>query len=206
MRALFSGPALVGILVLAAGCRPPQPAPSAGAAVVVDLDVVAKALGRDAETAKLVEQATGSLNAQLVQAAQEMERQLQQQKGDLGSAPSPEAREKYRQAELRAQQNIRNNKAIAEQARQAVKDEQIFKFRAEVKPVAGRLARDRGAKLVLIANQNVIWFDSAADITADTIAAMRASLTSPLAAPEPALAPAATNTVATSTNVGRGSP
>ena len=200
---LAVAPAWCHMSTARAGSSQPQRAPSSGTArgaVVVDLDVVAKALGRDAEITRKVEQAPENLNAQLIQAAQEMEKQLQQQKTDLGDTPSPEAREEFRQTELRAAQNIRNNKVRGEQTRQSVRDEQIPKFRGEVKPIAGRVAKDRGAQVVLIANQTVVWFEPVADITADIIAAMRASLTSPLAPPESAVVPSTTNATAARTN------
>ena len=152
---------------------------------MVDLEAVAKAMGRDAEIAQKVEQATENLNSQLIQAAQEMDKQLQKQKADLGDSPAPADREKYRQTELRVQQQIRNNKAIAEQARQAVRNEQILLFRKEVKPIAARIAQKRKATVVTIANQDVVWFDPSADLTAEVIAEMRAQASSTSEIPKP---------------------
>jgi Skp family chaperone for outer membrane proteins len=177
--------------VAAAGCWPA--ATPANTPLVVDLDAVAKAMGRDAEIAQKIEQATESLNAQLIQAAQEMEKQLQKQKAEMGATPSASEREKYRQAELRVQQHIRNNKAIAEQARQAVRDRQILVFRMEVKPIAAKIAQKRNAKLVTVATHEVVWFDPSADITAEVIAEMRAYAATASVAPAKAPPPAQTN-------------
>jgi len=167
------------------GCDQRKSVLPAGPSLVVDLEAVAKAMGRDAEIAQKVEQATENLNSQLIQAAQEMDKQLQKQKADLGDSPAPADREKYRQTELRVQQQIRNNKAIAEQARQAVRNEQILLFRKEVKPIAARIAQKRKATVVTIANQDVVWFDPSADLTAEVIAEMRAQASSTSEIPKP---------------------
>jgi Skp family chaperone for outer membrane proteins len=169
---------MFGVMTVMIGCGQRQSALPPSPSLVVDLDAVAKAMGRDAEIARKVEQATESLNMQLVQAAQEMDKQLQKQKADLGASPSPTDREKYRQAELRVQQQILNNRAIAEQARQTVRNEQILLFRKEVRPIAARMAQRRNATVVTIANQDVVWFDPSADLTAEVIAEMRAQASS----------------------------
>lgn len=178
MNAIICSLLLLPVMVVVTGCTPAPGKPSAEAsarAVVVDLDVVAKALGWDVVVAKRVELATENFNAQLVQAAQGMDRQLQEQKALLGDKPSSELLERYQLAEQRVQQNLRNNKALAEQAQQSVKDREVLSFRREVKPIAGRVARNRGAGVVLIANQNVLWFEPTVDITGEVIAEMRAA-------------------------------
>lgn len=178
MRVQIRSFVMLCVMTVIIGCNPRQSVPPAGPSLVVDLEAVAKAMGRDAEIAQRVEQATENLNTQLIQAAQEMDKQLQKQKAELGDSPTPTDREKYRQAELRVQQQIRTNKAIAEQARQSVRNEQILLFRKEVKPIAARIAQKRKATVVTIANQDVVWFDPSADLTAEIIAEMRAQVSS----------------------------
>ena len=158
---------------------------SADRAVVVDLEAVAKAMGRDVLIANRVEAATQDLNAQLIQAAQEMEKELKKQQAEAGSSPTEEQRAKLRLTALRIQQNIQSNKEIAEQARQRVRNEQILVFRKEVRPIAARLAARHHAALVLIAGQDVVWFAPSVDITAEVIAEMR-SATATASTNEPA--------------------
>ena len=162
-------------LLVGIGCDRPAPvAPPSSQSVVVDLEAVAKALSWDSLIAGKVEEATRHLNAQLVQAAKSMESELKTQQAGLGANPFPEQLEAFKQAQARVQQNIQNNKLIAEQAREAVRNEQILLFRKRVKPVAGRVARQHEAEVVLIANEDVVWFDANVDITGEVIAAMRA--------------------------------
>ncbi len=182
----------VAILVAAAlsWCSCGQTDSRGNAAVVVDLEAVAKATGRDVLIARKVEAATQDLNAQLIQAAQEMEKELKKQQADAGGSPTEEQRAKLRQMAQRTQQNIQNNKEIAEQARQRVRNQQILLFRNEVRPIAARLVARHHAAVALIADQDVVWFAPSADITAEIIAELRtaaATATSQSAQSGPAL-------------------
>ena len=154
--------------------------------VVMDLDAVAKAMGRDAAIAAKVEAATQQLNTQLLQAAREMEEELKKIQTQIGSAPSPEQLAKLRQARQQVQQNIQNNKLLAENARNRVRGEQILLLRDEVRPIAAQIAKSRHADVVLLASQEVMWFAPSADITSEIIAKMRADASNPAtAAPAP---------------------
>jgi Skp family chaperone for outer membrane proteins len=163
----------IGVAAAALFCSCRQSEPGGQAAMVVDLEAVAKATGRDVLIANKVEAATQDLNAQLIQAAQEMEKELKKQQAESGSSPTEEQRAKLRQTAQRIQQNIQNNKEIAEQARQRVRNEHILLFRREVKPIAARIAARHRAAVVLIADQDVVWFAPSADITAEMIAELR---------------------------------
>ena len=170
----FFGAGLLAVCSM--GCQPvanvqPQPIHKS---VVVDLDAVAKALHWDSLIAGKVEEATRNLNAQLLKAAENMENELKQQQASLGANPTPEQITNFKQSQARVQQNIQNNKRIAEQAREAVRAEQISLFRKRVKPIAGGVAKSHDADMVLIANADVVWFEAAVDVTGDIIAAMRA--------------------------------
>jgi Skp family chaperone for outer membrane proteins len=106
-----------------------------------------------------------------------MEKELKKQQADAGNSPTEEQRAKLRQTAQRIQQNIQSNREIAEQARQRVRNEHIQLFRREIKPIAARLAARHHAAVVLIADQDVVWFAPSADITAEIIAEMRSAAT-----------------------------
>lgn len=168
------------LVLVAAGCRPAQ------RAVVVDLDAVAKASGRDVIITRSIETATHQLNSQLVQAAKDMEEEIKQLQAKLGTSPTPQQQAELQRARTQAQQNVQNNKLVAESARNRVRAEQILLFRSEVKPIAAELARQRGAELVLIANEHVVWHAPTADITGDVITRLRAQPLLPEEKPAPA--------------------
>jgi Skp family chaperone for outer membrane proteins len=168
---------LLAALALAlAGCQPShlEGTKESGKTVVVDLEAVAKAMGWDVLIAKKVEAATQNLNAQLLQAADNMDKDLKKQQSELGATPTQEQLVEFQKAKARVQQTIQNNKSVAEQAREGVRAQQILRFRTEVKPVAARIAQRHSAEVVLIANLDVVWFASSADITGEVIATLRA--------------------------------
>src|SRR5712672_3547878 len=143
--------------VLLCSCN--QPSGSGGTnAVVVDLDAVARAMGRDTLIDKRVEQATQTLNSKLIEAAANMEKEFKKQQTEFGTSPTEEQRGKLKQTAQKIQENIQSNKEIAGQARQRVRLEQIQIFRNEVKAIAARLAAKRQASLVMVATQDVLWF------------------------------------------------
>ncbi|MEJ2133168.1 MAG: hypothetical protein P8Y95_16445, partial [Gammaproteobacteria bacterium] len=57
----------------------------------------------------------------------------------------------------------------------------VSEFLNDVRPHAAEIAAARGAKLVLTAATNMIWFDASIDITDEVIAAMRARASTPAA-------------------------
>lgn len=168
------------VTVISCGCRPPAAEHSGqehdrdGAPnLVVDIEAVAKAMGWDTIIVTQVELATRDLNAQLLKAAESMQKELKTQQAALGANPTKEQLAAFQRAQVRVQQNIENNKLIAQQARDSVRNKQVLNFRQKIKPVAARIGQERGAKVVSVANEDVIWFDGSADITGDVIAALR---------------------------------
>ncbi|HKX62367.1 MAG TPA: OmpH family outer membrane protein [Verrucomicrobiae bacterium] len=154
--------------IVLSGCQP------TGRSVVLDLDAVAKATGRDVLIGRAVESATHQLNAQLVQAARDMDEEIKQLQVKIGTSPTPQQQVELQRARARAQQNIQNNKLVAETARNRVRAEQIVLFRNEVRPIAAEIARQHNAEIVIIPNDNVVWHATSVDITGEVITQWRA--------------------------------
>jgi hypothetical protein len=73
-----------------------------------------------------------------------------------------------------ANQNGRTNKLIAKARQQEIRNELIRQFRNEIRPVAERIAKQRGATMVLLPTDQLLWFDRVTDITDELIAELRA--------------------------------
>ncbi len=162
---------LAALAVLLCSCSRPEGA--ASPAVVVDLDAVARAMGRDRLIDRRVEQATQALNAKLLEAAASMEKELKKQQADIGTAATDEQRAKLKQTAQKIQENIQNNREVAAQARQRFRLEEIQRFRNEIKAVAAPIAEKHRASMVVVASQDILWFKPSADITATVIAEIR---------------------------------
>ncbi|MEX2670505.1 MAG: OmpH family outer membrane protein [Phycisphaeraceae bacterium] len=165
------------------GDRPGQTAAFADApqqqlattAAVVDLDAVAKAIGKDTEITEQIEAAVQQMNERLRTAAQEMQEQLEAEQEKLGDDPTEEQVARLRQMAAKAQQNVQNNRSAAQLRRNQVRTQLIQQFREEARPIAEKVAKASGANVVLLANDNVLWYESAADITGLVITEMRAA-------------------------------
>lgn len=155
---------------------------------VVDLDAVAKAVGRDVTIRKQLEDATKQVDEKLLAAANKMQEQVDAEKKKLGDKPSEEDQRRLQLMVAQGRQNVQNNKAAARVRLQQYRNELIIQFRTEVRPVVQTAAKQAGATVVLLANESVLWFDPVVDITDEVIAAYRANppkATTPPAVPTP---------------------
>jgi len=167
--------------LLLAGCdkipfpvsqAPPAAAPAPTMAVL-DLDAVAKALGRDEVFREQVEAAGQQLRQQLGELSSNLQTQLREEQEKLGAEPSDEQRQQLQRMLAEAQRQVQQGQVLARQKAAEFQTQLARQFRAEVQPVATEVARSRGASGVLLAN-TLLWFEPAADITGAVIDALRA--------------------------------
>lgn len=168
MKWLASGLLALAVL-MASGC---DELTGRSSVAVIDLDQVARALGRDEVIAQQINQATQQLSTQLTEVARTLQQELQEERGRyevVGDEAEKELEEKTAAANVRLQQTQQLAQQRAAEFRQAV----INNFRAEVQPFASEAAKARGAKAVITVATPMIWYDSSVDITQDVIAKMR---------------------------------
>lgn len=173
------------LVLLCAGCGK-EPAGVA----VVDLDEVAKRLGRDLSISKAVKENQDDLNQQLNTLLETLKQRFKQQSEEFGPEPTPE-----QQAQLRVL-NDRMSSLMAQRQRQAQSmlvqgsRQLVVRFREEVKPVAKDVATEQGFAIVIPKDLNtIISVNDTVDITEQVIAKMQANPTSAPAA-QPAATPA----------------
>ena len=170
------------------GCELPKPPPAATTSphgtAVIDLDAIAKALGRDITLRDQLTSASEKLNTKVTELASGLRNKLAEEKGKLGEAPSAQEQQKFQKIASEAQQQLRRGQALARQRAQLYQAQLVSQFRAEVLPVAQRIAVQRGAGLVLI-KANLLWHDPSTDITQSVITAMHAMATTPPTSGQP---------------------
>jgi Skp family chaperone for outer membrane proteins len=143
---------------------------AAGGVAVIDLDVVAKRLGRDVDMANSVQQRQNSLNQQLAAIQSSFQKQLDETKKEFGEEPTDEQTQQLvtlsQQMRIKlneTQQQARNNLGLH---RQAV----INQFREEVKPLAQSAAAERGLGIVVTKNDAVIFAHAPSVDISDSVA------------------------------------
>ncbi|MEM7252748.1 MAG: OmpH family outer membrane protein [Pseudomonadota bacterium] len=174
-RSTFRALSLVALIALASGCEqaglnaaPVIPRDT----VVIDLDEVAAKLGRAAEFKEMIAGTTAELNSRFNSFATGLRAKLEAQREKTTENPSPEAADELRRLTGEVQAELRRGQAVARQQVQKFQAELVAKFRAEVQPFAEFVARERGARVVLL-RANMLWHDPDSDITAAVIEAMQ---------------------------------
>ena len=155
-----------------------------GGVAIVDLDEVARRLGRDQEMVKSIQSQAGALNQKLVAAQESANQQLGQIRDGLGQDPTEEQAKEFvlvrRNAQVQLNQLEQNAQVVLNQHRQGL----VNKFREDAKPIAERVASERGLATVVTANDTVVFsFDNSVDITEDVIKLMSAEVPAPASAP-----------------------
>ena len=160
--------------------------------VILDLDAIAKATGQADVIKQQIEQANKDLNSQLSVISNKLSDQLSAEKKKMGKKPSKDEMRQLEQLTLQANQKMQQAKMLASQKSQQYRAALIQKLRLTIKPIAEKIASDRGADIVVTANNSTIWFNAEIDITDEVIAEMRAQ-TSPQVS-EPVKQPQSENT------------
>jgi len=134
---------------------------------VVDLDKVAKELGRDVKIKKALKNKEAELNKQLSTLQASLNAEYENRKLGIGGFAS--------EADLRSLRNqiaVRLNRAQRQARTDLVRYKQklVREFREEVKPVAREVAAARGLSIVIPKNDGIVLtFEPSVDIT-DTVA------------------------------------
>jgi Skp family chaperone for outer membrane proteins len=166
MRSVWAVLAIAAVALLS-GCMHESGGPTVG---VVDLDAVARQLGRSEGMAQEVKTNNEQLTAQLQASAAVMKQKVDESLKALQANPTAEARTAHQvligtsTRQLEAQKTALNHKA--NEKRQQV----VLQFRQETRPAVEKVARAHGLSLVVTMSNHLLWFDKAADITSDVLA------------------------------------
>jgi Skp family chaperone for outer membrane proteins len=146
-------------------------------ALVVDLQAVARALGRDEEMTQKLEQARQLLSEQLLQIGVDLEKQLKEKETELGRTSKDdkdESREQLEQLTQQANIQLKKNQQLANQKAISYRDMLVDGFRKEVMTVAESIAHKHQAVAVYVTGSNLLWYSNTIDITDEVIGSMRA--------------------------------
>ena len=172
---------LAGLVGLLAGCggqtgaQSPEGGSSAktnmGGVAVIDLDEIAKRLGRDAEMAGSITTRESDLNEKLGVLQTSLRREYDDEERRLAGAPIDEQTTTLQKLQTDHQTRLVQAQRQAQQDFAVYKARVVNGFRDEMKPVARRIAAEKGLGVVVTKNETVLFtYDDAVDIT-DEVAA-----------------------------------
>jgi len=165
------------MMVVFSGCGPRGDSPEqavVGAVAVIDLDLIARHLGRDSEIAASLNQRQASLNQQLVNLEKSYKQQIAQHQTALSKDPAGSASQSISVWQRSANANL--NKAKRQMGSDLLQHRQalIDRFRHELKPVARKVAQARGLSIIVTKNDSVIYdYSAAVDITEAVLEELR---------------------------------
>lgn len=193
--------ALCAVIALGAGAAGSWLTRSSGGGVaVVDLEKVAKELGREQQMVNDLKANQNNVASQLATVEKNAIEKLNQMKAELGDAAPDDKKLEFQKTAQTAQIQFNNLQKQAVTAIGQRRDFLVASFRAEARPVAEKIAKANGANAVVTKNDAFLFsFDNTIDITDAVIAEMRANPAKPaapaVAAPQPATPAAGAGTV-----------
>ncbi len=170
---LFSAAILLPLMLSLQGCNS-FTHDDDSKALVVDLLVVARALGSDVEIQKSIDQTRSQLNGKLEKLLENLNKELDKAKKQLGKKPDKNAQANYRKMAERASTRLQQSRQTAKLQLNELQDKLLSDFRKRVGKVASEIASQRGATMVQITNADLLWFKPESDITDEVIAKLRA--------------------------------
>jgi len=142
--------------------------------LVVDMTAVIRATGIDVIMKQQLDEADNILSSQVKQAASDLNQQLSEAKTAAGEKPSDEKQQELLMLGQQANQQLAGVQRLAQEKLQGVRRSQLVQIREQLKPICERIAVERGAKVVRILDEPILWMDASVDITSEVITKVRA--------------------------------
>lgn len=145
---------------------------SKGGLAVIDLDVVAKSIGRTQEMNDALNVRKSALDQALARGQADLKRQLTEKKEEFGETPTDEQKAQLVQLDRNAGAQLVQATRKAQAQLEAERQKMIADFRTEVRPIAQQVASERGLGVVIPKNEGfLLSVDPGVDITADVVKA-----------------------------------
>lgn len=153
------------------GCdRGPFSGPKGGVALI-DLDDIAKRLGKDVAIVQELKDAGGPLSDQVNAAQKEYQAEFDRSKDSIGSRPSEADNQKLAELGNKLNVQLQQKQQQAQQELNAKRVALVNRFREEIKPVAMKIASRKGLGVVLLKSDMVVLGNEGGlDITDEVVA------------------------------------
>ena len=142
---------------------------SGGRVAILDLDRVAKAIGRDDAMARTIQEASDKRQANVEQVRKNYLSQLTAEKEKIGRNPSQAEQDQLNQMTATAETRLRGLLKQGEQEENQLRVKLIQDLRDEVEPVVRRVAAARNLDVVMLKQAYMLYVDATSNITDDVI-------------------------------------
>ncbi|MCH7726522.1 MAG: OmpH family outer membrane protein [Planctomycetes bacterium] len=157
---------------------------SVSGVAVIDVDQVARRIGRYDFITTSVANKEKSLNRQLAAIQESYKRKVDDKQREIGTQPTQEQTEELAALNRELGSKLRAAQADAQKDLTSYRAELINGFRREIRPIAQRVAEQRGMNVVVSYNENVVFsYNSSADITKEVAQQLMAAAARTATAP-----------------------
>lgn len=140
--------------------------PVLGMVAVIDLDAVAERLGADKTIAKSITRRQSSHNVKLANFAESLKTQLSERQQALSDTATRQEKVALATWQQQANNNLSQAKRQVETDLMKHRTELVSQFRADIKPIARKIAGSRGLSLIVTKNDSVVYdYTDSVDIT-----------------------------------------
>lgn len=159
----FAAALLIAAVLVTACERTPPPPP--GLVAVIDLDRVARALGREQAITARVQAHADAQSAQLNELRDALRRQIDEFRAQTEELPPAESEQRLAALIGGSERRLREAIEQSQAGTDRLKVDLVLEFKQAVQPVARRVATARNLSLVLIQQNAMLYVDPAVDIT-----------------------------------------
>ena len=179
---------MIGMGLIAA-CNQQAPSNSIG---ILDLGKISDETGNAEKIKSELQKIKTRLQQDLQSVQMNLQKNFQENQTKIGKTPTDEQRAQLGKMLAEAQQKLKMARSSAATELKNKQEELVIQLRDTVRPVANKIAQQRGMSIIMIRNDNLILgFDKKADITDAIIAELKKVGGDDSAAPKMEKAPAA---------------
>ena len=154
------------VAAIACGCgnsTTPEQAQT-GSVAVIDLDSVAKELGRDVEITRKLKTKQNELNGQLAALKNAFLTQIQAKQKEFGTPLTEEQQKQLKAMQIETNYRLQQAQAQARAAIANYRQQLVAEFRKEVLPHAQTVAKEKGFSTIVPKNDMIISVEPVAEI------------------------------------------
>lgn len=165
---------LVGSMLFFSGCDQAnsQVQPPAGRVAIIDLDKIAKAVGKDTEISEEIRRGEQERLEQIKKMREDLTEQVDSLRAQISEDASEKQRRRVAQAMVNANRQMSDAVNYSKQATQRARIQLIGQFRRIVEPLARQVAKERGMSIVMVKQPGIIFYDPETDISNSVIDAL----------------------------------
>lgn len=145
---------------------------STGKVAVMDFGRVAQSVGALEEIQRILKSIQARMEQNLSNMSKQLREEIEADEKKLAQGGTPEQKQELEKKKQAADQRLRQLTMSASEEMRRIERELFSKFRDEMRPIANRVAADRGMSIVVVRNDLILDLDPVSDITDQVIEAM----------------------------------